>query len=42
MYRYGFSYASIGRPLTAPALGEGATHDQQPFLANALATAATL
>jgi UDPglucose 6-dehydrogenase len=42
MYRYGFAYASIGRPLMAPALGESTTIDQQLSLARVRATAPTL
>jgi UDPglucose 6-dehydrogenase len=42
MSRYGFAYACVGRPLTAPAISDGAPLDQLLSLARVRASAPTL
>jgi UDPglucose 6-dehydrogenase len=42
MHRYGFAYASIGRPVMAPALGEATARDEPLTLAKVRASAPTL
>jgi UDPglucose 6-dehydrogenase len=42
MSRYGFAYACVGRPLTAPAITDGAPLDQLLSLARVRASAPTL